>query len=185
MTVAGATTGVAVFTGFLIAFSGSGFTALTTFSAAFFATDLTLALTWGFAVGFAIVLAAGLTGGLAGFGAGFTPFLVLALRPGLTTALAANLTLPATGLALVAGFLTATGFSTFLAAGLAAFMLLVDLLTFAAFATFTALAGGLGAVFVFTADLFAGLALDLAAFLASAFAGILAFFAGTFTVCLL
>ena len=164
MTVAGATKGVAVFTGFLIAFSGSGFTALTTFFAAFFTTGL------------ALDFAAALTGGLTDFGDGFTPFLATVLEPGLTTGLAANLVFTATGLALATGFLTATGLPVFLAAGLAAFTLLALLMTFAA---------GLDTVFVFTANLFAGLALDFAFVLASAFAGILAFFAGTFTVCLL
>ena len=168
MTVAGATTGAAVFTDFLIAFSGSAFTALTTFFADFFTAGLTL--------DFAVGLTAGLTTGLTDLGDGFIPFLATVLEPGLTTGLAANLVFTATGLALATGFLTATGLPVFLAAGLAAFTLLALLMTFAA---------GLGAVFVFTADLFAGLAVDLAAVLASAFVGILAFFAGTFTLCLL
>ena len=172
MSVAGATTGAAVLVGFLIAFSGSGLTALTIFFVAF----LTAGLTLGFAVGFAVGLTAGLTRGLTDFGDGFTPFLMTVLRPCLTTGLAAALVFTPTGLALAAGFLTATGFPVFLAAGLAAFTLLALLVTFAA---------GLGAVFVLTADLFAGLALDLAAALVSAIAGILAFFAGTLTVCLL
>jgi hypothetical protein len=116
-----------------------------------------------------------------GFAAGFSAGLGEDLGTGLT-GLATALALEGTGLAAV--FLTATagflegaalgaGFAAFFAAGFGAGLAFATgLATF-----FTALAAALGAGLAFTAVLAAGLA--------AALAGVLVFFAGAFTMCLL